>query len=85
MRRTLVGARLLTPTGEWPDVAADVIAAQVPGINGFDAAIDWWVETCLTMITYRRRYAHWRRHSLLAVRNGYPTYWYYRSDPCRTS
>jgi len=71
-KRTLTGARFLTPRGLQPDLAADLIGMDV------DDAVEWYVKTCLTVIRQRRRIAHWRRHHKLALRNGFETYWYYR-------
>ena len=81
-RRTLVGARLLAPSGWYPDELHQVVAdgvghAKIPDVA---AAVDWWVDLCLAMIIHRRRVAHFRRHHTLATRNGYQTYWYYRKD-----
>lgn len=83
VRRTLVGAQLLTAVGELPDVAGDVIAARVPAVRNVDDAVHWWVAACLAMIRHRRRVAHWRRHDVLAHREGFGTYWGYRSDYLR--
>lgn len=79
VRRTLTGARLLTPGGELPDVAADVISLTVPGVDDVDAAVEWWADMCLAMIRHRRRVAHWVRHQRFAEGQGYTSYWYWRS------
>jgi hypothetical protein len=77
--RRLTGARLLTPHGLRPDVAADIIARNVARIEDVDDAMAWFVRTALDAITERRRAAHHRRHALLARRHGYRTYHQYRT------
>ena len=78
IKRTLTGARMLTPRGLHPDEAHAVIECRVSNIQDVDDAINWYVEMCLITIRQRRRIAHWQRHHKLAVRNGYASYWYYR-------
>lgn len=72
-RRTLTGARYLTPTGMLPDVAAEVICAQTRCDTTCEA-MEWYVETALEAIKERRRLAYDRRTHALAQRQGYRTY-----------
>lgn len=80
IKRTLTGARMLTPRGLHPDEAFVFVQRGLGTwkIHDVDDAVDWYVATCLTVIRQRRRIAHWKRHHKLAVRNGYRSYWYYR-------
>ncbi|HWL44574.1 MAG TPA: hypothetical protein VNQ73_16660 [Ilumatobacter sp.] len=83
VRRRLLGAGYLRPGGLEPDVAADLIASQVPGVGSVDAAIEWYVRTCLAAIAEARTDAGRRRRAQLARRGGHSTYYAYRSEWAR--
>jgi hypothetical protein len=73
VKRTLTGARYLTPTGLLPDVAAEIICAQTRA-DDTCSAMEWYVDTALGAIDEARRLAYDRRTLLLARRHGYTTY-----------
>ena len=54
VKRQLSAARLLTRDGIAPDVAADRIVERVPGVDGVDAAMDWYVATCRALLRARQ-------------------------------
>lgn len=78
-RRCLIGALYLTPTGLRPDVAAEIIAQRVAGINSIDDAMEWYVRTALTAVGERRIASRLRRRKRLHLRHGYSSEYDYRN------
>lgn len=77
-RRRLAGAGYLTATGERPDVLADMICANVPGVSTSCDAMAWYVATALRAIIEGRRESHRHRHARFARSKGHATYYAYR-------
>lgn len=76
--RRLAGAGWLSATGEMPDVVADLIIANVAGIEHFSDAIDWYIRHARRAIPEARRESHQHRHRRFAKQNGYDSYYAYR-------
>lgn len=74
-RQRLQGAGYLRLHGLLPDVAADVICANVSGVEGVDAAVRWYVRTALEAIAQERRVRHRVRHLRVARESGDATYY----------
>lgn len=76
--RRLTGARLLTPHGEEPDVAATYYIGPNAGIWDVCEAMEWYLRICILFVDDRQRIANFERHIKLARRHGCRSYFEYR-------
>lgn len=79
IRRTLTGAKLLTPGGMFPDDAATHVIGPATGLYDTCEAMEWFVKHAMLMIRERRQTNHYARHLKVAKRYGYKTYYAYRT------
>ena len=84
VKRTLIGSGYLRPGALQPDVAAELIRDQIPGVQTVDDAIEWYVRTALAAIAESRTDAGRRRRNELARKSGHTTYYAYRSEWTRS-
>jgi len=81
--RRLRGARYMRVGGMQPDVLAELIAPNVAGCDSTDAAMEWYVKTCLVAVAEARLIAG-RKHRLrVAQRNGHQNYYQYRTESAK--
>lgn len=83
--RKLRGAGWMRSGAMQPDQLAELIVPRVAGVESIDAAMEWYVRTCLVAIAEAQIVARRHRHRKLAVRNGHPTYYDYRTAQAKAN
>jgi hypothetical protein len=84
-RRRLTAAGMMRRDGLMPDVAAERIIREVPGVGDLDAALAWWARTALAAIGERRRVIDADARHRYARRNGHGTHYALRSAQARAA
>jgi hypothetical protein len=77
--RSLIGAKLVTPHGLFPDVAATLVIGPATGKYDTCEAMEWFIRMAKLMLKERRQTRHHARHLRVAKQHGYKTYYDYRT------